>query len=329
MTGQGLPLNHATRGADLCADVASRVDPEVRRLLFDAAYLGGPSSIEVLVRRLASLDYKVVSEAKDPLFFVLSVAEAVERARYWQEPDPLQRLLMIEPVMDALSVVAEAIDQSVSALRWCDPVDPLALRYTIKYSGGETADDLFPPPVREPPSASPIMETGWWSRPPTSSFIAASRPIDSIGSGELVWLEDDNDAELARIWPMRCPKGTRTFEISGISDWVKLVESYGHRVDSATEDVWNRHTRSHRRWVAPDWVKFAEDYDAAHLSVRGYLVTADMKIDLNTSYSTLLAGWSPDQSYWNVGVLAPSDSPQTWQQSPPLGVVSTAWAQTD
>ncbi|KJF23547.1 hypothetical protein R4P64_23655 [Rhodococcus sp. IEGM 1366] len=39
--------------------------------------------------------------------------------------------------------------------------------------------------------------------------------------------------------------------------------------------VWFDTTGTHCNWLIPDWAAVAEDYDAAHLSLHGYLTTPE------------------------------------------------------
>ena len=73
-------------------------------------------------------------------------------------------------------------------------------------------------------------------------------------------------------------------------------------------------TRWDGRWLIPDFAAVAEDYDAVHLSVTGYLATAGQALPVGDA-RTLLAGWDPDQTYWLNDVLALSGPATTWVSS--------------
>ena len=45
----------------------------------------------------------------------------------------------------------------------------------------------------------------------------------------------------------------------------------------------------------PDYLAVAEDFDAFHLSVAGYLSTAGRSLPVGDA-STVLAGWDPDET---------------------------------
>ena len=67
-----------------------------------------------------------------------------------------------------------------------------------------------------------------------------------------------------------------------------------------------------RRWVIPDWLAVAEDYEVVHLTVNGYLTTSGRALAVDTGSSTFLAGWNPDMSYWLSDVLEAAGSPTLW-----------------
>ncbi|MDV6266594.1 hypothetical protein [Rhodococcus globerulus] len=47
--------------------------------------------------------------------------------------------------------------------------------------------------------------------------------------------------------------------------------------------VWFDTTGTHCNWLIPDWAAVAEDYDAAHLSLHGYLTTPGIAISLSAT----------------------------------------------
>jgi hypothetical protein len=50
------------------------------------------------------------------------------------------------------------------------------------------------------------------------------------------------------------------------------------------------------RWLIPDYAAVADDWDAVHLTVAGYLTTAGIAIPAGGA-RTMLAGWDPDASH--------------------------------
>jgi hypothetical protein len=71
--------------------------------------------------------------------------------------------------------------------------------------------------------------------------------------------------------------------------------------------------------VIPDWPAVAEEYDAVHVSVWGWLTTAGRPVAVDGAAS-LLAGWSPDATFWLTDCLELVGDPvdyvrrdQSWQ----------------
>jgi len=75
-----------------------------------------------------------------------------------------------------------------------------------------------------------------------------------------------------------------------------------------------RVTRWTGTWLIPDFTAVAEDYDAVHLSIAGYLATAGRVLPVGDS-CTVLAGWDPDQTYWLTDTLTVAGPATIWTQT--------------
>jgi hypothetical protein len=64
----------------------------------------------------------------------------------------------------------------------------------------------------------------------------------------------------------------------------------------------------------PDWPAVAEDWDAVHLSVAGYLTTAGRALAVDEGTATVLAGWPPDATFWLADVLRVLGSATSWRR---------------
>ena len=63
--------------------------------------------------------------------------------------------------------------------------------------------------------------------------------------------------------------------------------------------------------LLPDYAAVATATDAVHLTAAGWLTTADRVLPVRGGW-TLLAGWSPDETYWFHDVLTTTGDPQSW-----------------
>jgi hypothetical protein len=66
-----------------------------------------------------------------------------------------------------------------------------------------------------------------------------------------------------------------------------------------------------RQLADPDFEAVAVDYDAIHLSVAGYVLTAGRTRQAENA-RTVLAGWNPDETYWLTDILTESGKARTW-----------------
>ncbi|MDI9901716.1 hypothetical protein QM716_17820 [Rhodococcus sp. IEGM 1409] len=134
---------------------------------------------------------------------------------------------------------------------------------------------------------------------------------------ELLMEEDSSGGGEARVWPVRVRNSPRVYEISAPADWTRLVEKYPLAVTESRRSVWFDTTGEYCNWLIPDWAAVAEDYDAAHLSLHGYLTTPGIAIPLSgNERATLLGGWDPDATFWlNADALAIDDEPVLWRRA--------------
>lgn len=79
-------------------------------------------------------------------------------------------------------------------------------------------------------------------------------------------------------------------------------------------------------WLMPDYRAAADDYDALHLTVAGYLSTAGRVLPVTTDAATMLAGWDPDTTWWLTDLADTPEPTVRWDtadRNHPL-----AWAPT-
>lgn len=134
----------------------------------------------------------------------------------------------------------------------------------------------------------------------------------------LSFVEDSLGWEHATTVPVR---GTgRTLEIRTADDWKSLCRLFPLEVTASRRHDWFRATGRQGRWVSPDWERVSGEWDAAHLTVLGYLTGATRALHVDAETATVIAGWAPDSTIWLTDVARESEGPrQTWRRSPTGG----------
>lgn len=327
------------RGRGLCLELACSLSEQVSLAL----HLDHGE----LVWTLERLDPTPVADWVDPTAFLGPVAHSVQRAMYWQEPDPDDVVAADTSVVAALRPLAEAVTASPAAEWWDTPVDLDALRHTSLLNDKDRAT---PPPLtgardglsrlramtladehhaatRRPSNPRASWSGNWWSTPAYAGLITTTRPLPGLGSIHLVWEEDDFAAERAAIWRLTPTRPPRVWELDGPQSWVDLVDRYPLDVTNSRRHDWYRTTGLSGPWQIPDWQAVATEWDAVHLTVAGYLTTATRALPLADNHtSTVLAGWNPDQTWWlNDALAMESTEPDSWHYSEERDGTNIAW----
>ena len=85
-----------------------------------------------------------------------------------------------------------------------------------------------------------------------------------------------------------------------------LIEPQGRSIAQATG----------RLSAALDACRSAGEWDAAHLSVLGYLNGATRPLTVDAETATVIAGWAPDSTIWLTDVAHESGGPrQAWHRA--------------
>lgn len=326
------------RGRRLCWSLLEPGDYLGWDLVWDGA---GRGNLTGLTDELAAcvartdLDARVVRAGQ--LTLLAALVEPVQTAMYWQEPDDDDYALSTRKVRDALLPVAQAVTIAPEARWWTSPVAASSQRYVewLGEHGGPPAltatasevaawrtatieDELSAQERPEDPSAP--WSGHWWSAPVPSRIPSTTRSIPGLGAVGLVLVEDGFGQRNARCWPVAPRPGARIYEISSPEDWTELVDCYPLDVSKSRRHDWWRTTGWAGRWLIPDFAAIAADYDAVHLSVAGYLITAGRALPVHDG-RTVLAGWDPDQTFWLTEILAASGPATNWLEldDEPLG----------
>lgn len=255
------------------------------------------------------------------------LADSVDRAMYWQEPDEVDQALAAPEVRSALLPVARAIASAPSVRWWSSPVDLDAQVAATTHPGGEvpevrpvaevlaeerakTLDDERRSRKRPADPTAPFSGF-WWSTP--SRHLVNSTRARPVALG-LCLEEDSFGPEWAWCRSVRPTGEPRVYEITGPRDWCELAERYPMEVTLARRHDWFRVTGLTGRWVIPDWEAVAADHDAVHLTLTGYLTTAGRALPVGDA-RTVLAGWDPDQTFWFTDALSVGE-PVLWRGEP-------------
>jgi hypothetical protein len=291
---------------------------------------------DVLIRALAAVDPTPVSTWRDPLTLVEPMDRSVSSAMYWQSPHNEDLVAADPEVVAALRPVADALVAAPAVQWWSTPVELASLRYTSRFDG-----DHPPSPPRltgarerlrrwraavleeeraaaaERPADPSAQYSGcWWSTPATASVVTTTRRLPGLGSIALAWEEDSFGQRSASIWPLTTTGAARVWEVDRPQAWVRLVDRYPLDVTNARRHDWYRATGRVGTWRIPDWSAVADDWDAVHVSVAGYLTTATRALHLDDGdAATVLAGWNPDQTWWLTDTLATTTrQPESWHE---------------
>ncbi len=308
-------------------------------VLFGGDTASRPRPTPAEVARL--LDAVPVSEP-DERTLLSALAESVDNARYWQEPDGEDVRAATPEVRAALERVAAVVVATPAAWWWTAPLEP-ERQVSALFSGGEPRDPgltaaerlvrwsagvaVDEEQARRDRTADVRHEASraWWSSPPRDLPLT-TRDQSDVGPLGLWAVEDGRGWETGETVRRPVPGGARVLEIGGPEAWADLCRRYPLDASARHRGDWFRTTGRDGRWVVPDWSRVALDVDGVHVTVAGYLATAGRAIDVGAGAASVLAGWDPDATYWFRDLAADTATRRSWR-SVDRGV--THWAPAD
>lgn len=320
------------RGRRFCLSILTSARTEMWTLAVRSAMSPADNTLlDALTEALGSPDSMAAAASAGDRELLAGFAEAVDGARYWQEPDETDVLLVRPPVHAALMPVADALSNSVAASWWASPValdgqcfvqwtdehklQPPALAGASgnldRWRAATLADERQAADRPRDPAAS--WSGRWWSAPVLSDLVTTTRSLPGLGAAKLMLVEDSFGWKRARVWPLKPAAGSRVYEITGPAAWTDLVARYPMDVTLSKRHDWWRTTGVDGTWLMPDWSAVASDYDAVHLTAFGYLTTAGRPLFIGSS-GMVLAGWNPDETYWLADVLSLAAPFSEWQR---------------
>lgn len=266
---------------------------------------------------------------------VHALAEAVNSARYWQEPDGEDVLAATTELRDALASVAAKVARCEHAAWWTTPI-ARAAQWSVTFpdvpgsTGGGSAverllrwrekaveDEIRACRERARDPEKPISGA-WWSTPPVD-LLQTTRSLGGLGPAGLWFVEDGMGWDRATARHVTVRGEATVYEVDGHEAWAALCRRHPLEVTASRRHDWYRTTGRHGRWVVPDWTRVARDFDAVHLTVAGYLATAGCAVPVADDVATVLAGWNPDETYWLTDVAWANSSQHEWSDDDGAG----------
>lgn len=335
-----MPVNDAAvadllsgpRGLRMCMCVLTSRSPTLHTTFQKAWMSGGPDLLSDLLGELADVDTASIAAELDESALVEPLSQAVNAARYWQQPDEQDDLLADLAVRAALRPTAETLAGAPAAAWWSSPIDFTCQRY-VQWLDERPTD---PPSLagakanletwraatlederrsaKRPSNPRARYSGQWWSTPAFAGLTTTSRELPGLGAAKLALIEDGLGWARASVWPLAPASACRIYEITGPESWADLAARYPLEVSASKRHDWWRATGVESAWFIPDWTRVAVDFDAVHLTVTGYLTTAGRALPVGKGH-TVLAGWNPDETYWLVDVLKPDGPPVEWHRS--------------
>ncbi|MGO1316238.1 MAG: hypothetical protein ACTMIR_04270 [Cellulomonadaceae bacterium] len=251
----------------------------------------------------------------DALALIRALDEVTANARYWQEPDGDDVLAATAPVRHVLDRVAHVVADAPAARWWGSPWEPDAqheVRFTPEGTGDAPEVPVRTDEAQEAWGDPTAAVSGtWWSKPPWRRH-STTRSLGALGPVGLWCVEDGFGETDAMAVSVMAAEQARVYEIDGPGAWARLCREHPLDVTASRRHDWFRATGRDGRWVQPDWTDVARSYDGVHLTVAGYLATAGRAIEVDVHSASVLAGWSPDQTYWLAGSTRAAGPPVAW-----------------
>ena len=188
------------RGRRFCLGVLTAARPELWTLVIGSAMDPRDQRLmDELAGALGSPDAISVAESAGGSVLLAGLGEAVDSARYWQEPDETDELLLQRPVLTALGPVATLLSGSLAAwlrpgsvaldrqcfVQWTDehrlqpPRLAGAAEQLARWKASTVADERQAADRPRNPAAR--WSGRWWSTPALSDLVTTTRSITGLG----------------------------------------------------------------------------------------------------------------------------------------------------
>ena len=284
-----------------------------------------PHSAEEIARLLAVVPF--ADPAEDAV--VSTLVATVNSARYWQAPDGEDVLAAAPELREPLARISILLANSPHSAWWATPLAQ-DTQWAVEFEGvpaaqgiTRTASEILErwhaaqvdeevAARRERPADPRAAWSGtWWSRPPTG-LTRTTRSLNTGGPAGLWLVEDSMGWDRATVRQLHVPADMRVFEIDSPDALAYLCRRFPLDVTASRRHDWYRTTARNGRWLIPDWERVAQNFDAVHLTVGGYLSTAGLAVPVENDLMTVLAGWDPDQTFWLTDVAQDESVVHAW-----------------
>lgn len=237
---------------------------------------------------------------------------------------------------ECLLPVARALAAAPAAQWWWEPPDrnhqrwvgsggqqgPRATARAAALQAQATADEEEEQrAARElpwPPEDGRRYSGTWWSPPIENGVFTTTGPVGPLPAVELGCAADNTGEERFEVWDVGISPQARIWNITSPDEWGRLAAQYPRDVTASRRHDWHHMTgREGRegRWVLPDWLQAARDWDGIHLSLAGSITATAFAIPAADA-ATVLVGWGPDQTLWLNDVLVRTDRAGAWTGIP-------------
>ncbi|WP_018117451.1 hypothetical protein [Corynebacterium mastitidis] len=237
----------------------------------------------------------------EPTTILRCLQAASEEAAYWQPPSGMDNLTATAPVRAALRRVARHLSACGMDPLWSSPLEP-----TNQWALG-WGDHPLPAPLREDRAAlrerraelrAASRHGGMWWSIPSPAIPSSTPPVCGPAPLGLWCVEDSLGWTRAQAARLVAPEGLRVYEVGSAADWAHLCARFPLDVTRAAGRSWRLATGRRGRWVLPDWVRVAREYDAVHLQPGAYLAAAGTAIEVGGGAASVIGGWDPHVTYW-------------------------------
>lgn len=309
----------------------------------------GFGGIDLAAQALVDLELPEITEGA--LFQALIAS--VDLAAYWQPPGGEDVLAASPELREPLLRIAERIAQAPATAWWTSGLDGTAGDGAIPPQWTVAWDEMTADPPADTP-AGVLRHWGvrvrqmearaqlerpmnpearwsgeWWCTPPYG-LVKSTRALGERGPLGLHLVEDSLGWERAIARPVGVLPEAKVTVIRGPEDWAALCREAPLDVTAEKRHDWYRTTGRDGAWVMPDWERVAEHTDGVHLTTLGYLRSAGRAIDLGDGRASVIAGWSPDETYWLTDRVRVWDEPVHWERAEPnTHPDSDAWRRVD
>ncbi|GGK90142.1 hypothetical protein JOE58_000733 [Curtobacterium luteum] len=238
---------------------------------------------------------------------VEALEQAAESARWWEERDAVDDLLVHPQLRDALRRLAGWAASSPAVQRLGAPV---AAHWAVAFDGGDPGRPAAPVHEALVDWAEQIradQQEGtdgpasgeWWTTPPWPAPETTPAPFADQGPLALWAVEDSFGWQRAEVTEAHGGRVSRTIVVDRPEDWADLCRRFPLDVSATTRRWdWGVATGRAGAWVMPDWSAVAAEVDVVELTIAGWFRCSGLAVPVDADRASVVAGWTPGSRYW-------------------------------